>query len=115
MSVKEYKCPCCGGNLVFNSDTQKLHCPSCDNEMDMETYREYARWSSPRSRKKIPTTGEPPTLDGQANGVVKEDGSRVYKCPSCGGEIEAQETTAATKCPYCDSPVILPEQVSGGI
>ena len=43
MSVKEYKCPCCGGNLVFNSDTQKLHCPSCDNEMDMETYREYAK------------------------------------------------------------------------
>ena len=29
------------------------------------------RWSSPRSRKKIPTTGEPPTLDGQANGWSK--------------------------------------------
>mgnify|MGYP000367521411 CR=1 FL=1 len=43
MSVKEYKCPCCGGNLVFNSDTQKLHCPSCDNEMDMETYRELCK------------------------------------------------------------------------
>ena len=68
MSVKEYKCPCCGGNLVFNSDTQKLHCPSCDNEMDMETYQEYAKVVESTEQKKTPTTGEPPTLEEQVNG-----------------------------------------------
>lgn len=89
MSVKEYKCPCCGGNLVFNSDTQKLHCPSCDNEMDMETYQEYAKVVESTEQKK--DTYDWGTTDFGRTGewVVKEDGSRVYKCPSCGGEIEA--------------------------
>lgn len=114
MSVKEYKCPCCGGNLVFNSDTQKLHCPSCDNEMDMETYREYAKVVESTEQKEDTYDWGATDFGRSGEWVVKEDGSRVYKCPSCGGEIEAQETTAATKCPYCDSPVILPEQVSGG-
>ena len=31
MSTKGYKCPCCGGNLVFSSEIQKLRCPSCGN------------------------------------------------------------------------------------
>ena len=35
-------------------------------------------------------------------------------CPACGGEILTEETTAATFCPYCDNPAILPGQVSGG-
>ena len=31
---------------------------------------------------------------------------RVYHCESCGGEIIADENQAATKCPYCDNPVV---------
>lgn len=40
---------------------------------------------------------------------------REYKCPCCGGEIEALETTIATECPYCGSPAILSGQVSGAL
>lgn len=42
MSTRGYKCPCCSGSLVFSSDTQKLQCPSCDHEIDMDTVRQYA-------------------------------------------------------------------------
>ena len=33
---------------------------------------------------------------------------RAFHCPSCGGELLTEATTAATFCPYCGSPAILP-------
>ena len=40
---------------------------------------------------------------------------RTYLCESCGGEIMADESTAATSCPFCGSPVVLMEQVTGAL
>ena len=37
----------------------------------------------------------------------------VYNCPSCGAEIICDSTTAATSCPYCDNPTIVPNKLSG--
>lgn len=38
---------------------------------------------------------------------------RMYNCPSCGAELICDETTAATACPYCDNPTIIPGQLRG--
>ena len=29
--LQEYKCPCCGGAIAFDSGIQKMKCPFCDN------------------------------------------------------------------------------------
>lgn len=44
-----------------------------------------------------------------------EDGEEfgMYKCLSCGAELIADATTAATRCPYCDNVIVLSGQVSG--
>ena len=42
-----------------------------------------------------------------------EESVRAYQCPSCGGEILTDDNTAATFCPYCDNPTVLPHQVTG--
>lgn len=34
--LQEYKCPCCGGGIRFDSKAQKLKCPFCDTEFEME-------------------------------------------------------------------------------
>lgn len=34
-------------------------------------------------------------------------------CPECGGELQLDEYTSATKCPYCDNYLILDERVEG--
>ena len=41
------------------------------------------------------------------------EGMKVYNCPSCGAQLICDETTAATACPYCDNPTIVPGQFSG--
>ena len=39
--LQEYKCPCCGGAIRFDSTLQKMKCPYCDTEFEMETLKEY--------------------------------------------------------------------------
>ena len=37
----QYKCPCCGGAVEFNSTAQKMKCPYCDTEFEIETLKKY--------------------------------------------------------------------------
>ena len=39
--LQEYKCPCCGGGIRFDSKAQKLKCPFCDTEFEMEVLQQY--------------------------------------------------------------------------
>ena len=36
-NMQDYKCPCCGGAIAFDSTIQKMKCPYCDSEFEMET------------------------------------------------------------------------------
>ena len=29
--MQEFKCPCCGGSIEFDSSVQKMKCPYCGN------------------------------------------------------------------------------------
>ena len=40
-NVLEYKCPCCDAGLVFGNETQKMKCPYCDNEFELDTVVTY--------------------------------------------------------------------------
>ena len=41
------------------------------------------------------------------------DGMKAYSCPSCGAELLCDASTAATSCPYCGNPTVVPGQFSG--
>lgn len=107
--LQEYKCPCCGGPISFESSIQKMKCPYCDTEFEMDSLIGYdhdlqtdspdsLNWSEADNNEWIP--GE-------------TDGMRVYVCTSCGGEIVGDESLAAAACPYCDNPVIMKSQFAG--
>lgn len=38
-TLLEYKCPCCGGAIEFDSSVQKMKCPYCDTEFDVQTLK----------------------------------------------------------------------------
>ena len=42
-NIQEYKCPCCGGAIEFNSKLQKMKCPYCDTEFEIETLQGYKK------------------------------------------------------------------------
>ena len=108
-TLQQYKCPCCGGAIEFNSDVQKMKCLYCDTEFEMETLLSYDE-----ELKKEPSDNM--TWDTAAGGQWQEgeaDNLRVYGCKSCGGEIVSDETTAATSCPFCGNPVVMMGQFAG--
>lgn len=107
----EYKCPCCGGAVEFNSTVQKMKCPFCDTEFDVETLKSYDD-ELKKEQKDDMTWGTTAGGDWQDG---ETDGMRVFVCKSCGGEIIADENTAATSCPYCDNPVVMTGQFSGDL
>ena len=40
---------------------------------------------------------------------------RSFICEACAGELVTDENTAATFCPYCGNPAIIPSRVTGGM
>lgn len=105
----EYKCPCCGGTIGFDSELQKLKCPYCDTEFDIEQLKNYD--------EDLRNDGADDMDFGYAAGSEwtegEDSGICTYVCNSCGGEIVGDENLAATKCPFCDSNVVIKGKVSG--
>ena len=109
--LQEFKCPCCGGSIEFNSETQKMQCPYCDTEFDVDALKGY----EDESKIDTPDEMEWETSAGTQWQEGETDGLRVYVCKSCGGEIVGDETLGATSCPYCDNPVVMTGQFSGSL
>ncbi len=110
-TLQEYKCPCCGGAIAFDSKSQKMKCPYCDTEFEPETLKHYDEELKNEQEDDM-------QWEGTAGTEWREDetsGLRSYVCRSCGGEIVGDETTVATTCPFCDNPVVMTEQVSGSL
>ena len=109
-AVLEYKCPACGGGMSFDSSLQKVKCPYCDTEYEMETLKEL---DEALQEDQEELSWEPASGSQWKEG--EEEGLRRYICQSCGGEIITDATTAASACPYCDNPVVMAEHLSGSL
>lgn len=106
--VVEYKCPCCNAGLVFGEETQQLKCEYCDNSFDIDTVRAYNESTGQQAEEFFWEEPSSQSWSEQEQNVL-----RTFQCPSCGGEILTEDTTAATFCPYCDNPTIMPSRLSG--
>lgn len=107
----EYKCPCCGGAIEFDSSLQKMKCPYCDTEFEMDTLKTYDEDLKSAAPEEMVWEKEAGSdwQDGEC------DNLRSYVCKSCGGEIIGDENTAATSCPYCGNPIVMKGQFSGAL
>ena len=109
--VIEYKCPCCNAGLVFASNVQHLTCEYCDNTFEVNAVRAY-------NDAENPNTTDAFSWDSKKQNLWTENEQselNAYQCPACGGEIITDDTTAATFCPFCDNPAIMPSRLSGAL
>ena len=100
MDAVQYKCPNCGGGLLFDADKQDFKCEYCDSVFKEEDFFD-------KDENLNVETVESETSDENYENAV------LYVCPSCGAEIVTDETTAATTCYYCSNPVVLSGKLSG--
>ncbi len=108
-AIQEYKCPCCGGAIAFDSAAQKMKCPYCDTKFEMETLVSYDSElkNDQKDDMKWQTSSGSEWEEGETGGL------HSYVFESCGGEIVCDENTAATSCPFCGNPVVMTGQLAG--
>lgn len=110
-AVLEYKCPCCGAGLVFGDHVQKMTCQYCENEFTLDAVKAYNDSLNQENVQDFQWEKE----EKQAWSEEEQSALRSFVCPSCGGELVTDDNTAATFCPYCENPAILPGRLSGGL
>ena len=116
--ITNYQCPACTGPLQFSAATGKLECEYCGSSFevaDMEALytRKEERAAAAMEAGKLKGQWDTSGLSDDWGG---EDASiKAYSCPSCGAELLCEETTAATACPYCGNPTVVPGQFAGAL
>ena len=120
--ITNYQCPACMGPLHFVGESGRLECDYCGSNFNVaEIEALYKEKEQKAAKAAEDTENAPETKDGSEWDVsgLNEDwgadaeGMRTYSCPSCGAELLCEATTAATSCPYCGNPTVVPGQFSG--
>lgn len=113
MELLTYKCPNCGGAITFESEKQDFKCEYCDSVFTKEQLAEYDEI--------LKNSGQPEDTQTVEEFGWKEDNEatlenvNTYVCNHCGAEIVTDTTTSASECPYCNSPIIIAPQLTGGL
>jgi len=107
--VTTYQCPACTGPLRFAGETGKLECDYCGSsyevaEMEALMAQEEAKAAAAAS---VWDTSKLSSDWGEDAGKM-----RAYNCPSCSAQLICDDSTAATSCPYCGNPTVVPGQFS---
>jgi len=114
MELMTYKCPNCGGAITFESENQEFKCEYCDSVFTKEQLSEYDELLRDSTQPENTKTVEEFDWSNAADSSTLEN-VNAYICQYCGAEVITDKTTAATECPYCNSPVIVAPQLSGGL
>ena len=133
--ITNYQCPACTGPLHFVGGSGRLECDYCGSSFDVaeiealytekeEKAVEAAQKAEEKETAQKATDKQSAPADTEndsdwdASGLSEDWGSdatdmKAYCCPSCGAELLCDVTTAATSCPYCGNPSVLPGQFAG--
>ena len=129
--ITNYQCPACNGGLHFSSATGRLECEYCGSSFSVEEVEAYyAKKDEQAAAAQAKAEAKAEAAAAQAAQAAAEGwdisgmssdwgadaaGMKAYNCPSCGAELICDVTTAATSCPYCGNPSIVPGQFAGAL
>jgi len=110
MEVVQYKCPNCGANLEFQAATQDFGCKYCDSSF---TSAQLAEIYPQKENHRLDVAEPPKSAEEIKQEEMFAEYNALYNCPSCGAAVVTDSNTSATKCVYCNSPVMLTGRLSG--
>ena len=111
VQVTNYQCPSCTAPLQFAAGKGKLECEYCLSSFTVEEIELLYDAANEQAAQAEPDAYE----TAMHEDLWGEDAEkmRVYGCPNCGAELICDETTAATSCPYCGNPTVVPGHFAG--
>lgn len=118
--ITNYQCPACTGPLHFAPGSGKLECEYCGSLYELKEIE--ALYGEKEAKAAQAQTAAEAKKEAQGEWDVSglsDDwgdsaaGMKTYSCPSCAAELVCDESTAATSCPYCGNPTVVPGQFGG--
>ncbi|HBI74409.1 MAG TPA: hypothetical protein DEG06_08650 [Lachnospiraceae bacterium] len=128
-SVIQFKCPNCGADMAFDSNSGMLRCASCgrteniekmaggkaspDGEVtyDMDEEDELSARAAFDHDYKDASNEDEPTSHNTFHG----DEAVQYHCNNCGAVIITDTQTTATTCSFCGAGVVLGDRLTGSL
>ena len=102
MSITNYKCIGCSAPIAFNPKVGGFKCEYCGRTCTEQELQDFVakteeKWAEKHAHE------------------THDDGTEVrqYHCPNCGAEVVCGDTTTASFCYYCHSPVIIESRLQG--
>ena len=122
IDITNHKCPACTGPLHYVGASGMLECDYCGSKYSVEEIEklyaedvaEAEEGFAVNEEKKEKEKAEFEAM-GMEWSEEEAKGMKTYSCPSCGAELICDATTAATSCPYCGNPTVIPGQFTGGL
>jgi len=126
--VVHYKCPNCGADMAFDSQSGMLRCDSCgrtDNIEQMAGMKDLPRdvkvkYEMSDEDKKAAKSAfnhdyaDPSDKDAPSyHHTLSDSEAHEYHCNNCGAVIITDINTAATRCSFCGAGVVLADRLSG--
>ena len=120
--ITNYQCPSCTGPLHYDGASGKLQCDYCGSSF---TTAEIEKIYQAKLEEAEQAAVDEASHAGDADSAetdwdsehniwdAEQDGMKIYNCPSCGAQMICDATTAATSCPYCGNPSVVPGQFHG--
>ena len=121
--ITNYQCPACTGPLRFAGDSGMLECDYCLSRFTVKEIEQLYAQKNKAAEENFNKAQQKPQDEQDmwdTSGISDQWGEdkdklKMYSCPSCAAQIICDHNTAATSCPYCGNPSIVPGQFSGGL
>lgn len=128
--VVQYKCPNCGADMAFDSESGKLRCDSCGRTDSIETMAGEKQSSSggtyTYSADQKDEEAADDDFDNDFEDLPDEDVSASqntfsgdeateYHCKNCGAILITDAQTTATTCSFCGAGVVLGDRLTGSL
>ena len=116
--ITNYRCPACLGPLQYSAVSGKLECEYCGSSFEVAEIEAQYKEKEERAAAAMAAAqlqGEWDTSDLSDDWGGEGADLKAYNCPSCGAQLLCEEATAATSCPYCGNPTVVPGQFAGAL
>ncbi len=113
--IVNYQCPACTGPLHFKGNSGMLECDYCSSKYTVKEISEIYQTKNEAAEEAVNDQKESQWDFSECTEVWNQEEGKMkaYICPSCSAELICDEHTAATRCPYCGNPTVVPGQFKG--
>ena len=115
--ITNHQCPACTGPLQFDPNTGKLSCEFCGSVYELAEIEALYQEKEADAVQNYTEAEEKEwdVSDLSEDWGAEAEGMKTYSCPACTAELICDASTAATSCPYCGNPTVVPGQFHGAL